>query len=201
MAGRRLHVVGAVPVLFQGAGARAAAGDRGASHRLVDPGPGAIDPAPRRLAGCLRCPARPPPALRASRPPPLLIAANWFVYVLAVTSGHVLDASLGYFLCPLVNVALGVLVLKERLTRAQLSAVGARRVRRAAADRQARRGAEDRPVPRRLVRPLRPAAQAAAGRPADGPVPRMRAADPRRHRRRRLARRRRQPAHRRWRAS
>ena len=46
----------------------------------------------------------------------LLIAANWFVYVLAVTSGQVLDASLGYFLCPLVNVALGVLVLKERLT-------------------------------------------------------------------------------------
>ena len=47
----------------------------------------------------------------------VLIAANWFVYVLAVTGGQVLDASLGYFLCPLVNVALGVLVLKERLTR------------------------------------------------------------------------------------
>jgi chloramphenicol-sensitive protein RarD len=53
----------------------------------------------------------------------LLIAANWFVYVLAVTSGQVLDASLGYFLCPLVNVALGVLVLKERLTPAQIVAV------------------------------------------------------------------------------
>ena len=53
----------------------------------------------------------------------ILIAANWFAYVLAVTSGNVLDASLGYFLCPLVNVALGVLVLKERLTRAQLVAV------------------------------------------------------------------------------
>lgn len=53
----------------------------------------------------------------------LLIAANWFVYVLAVTSGQVLDASLGYFLCPLVNVALGVLVLKERLTAGQIAAV------------------------------------------------------------------------------
>jgi chloramphenicol-sensitive protein RarD len=54
----------------------------------------------------------------------VLIAANWFVYVLAVTNGQVLDASLGYFLCPLVNVALGVLVLKERLTPAQFAAVG-----------------------------------------------------------------------------
>jgi chloramphenicol-sensitive protein RarD len=52
-----------------------------------------------------------------------LIAANWFAYVLAVTTGNVLDASLGYFLCPLVNVALGVAVLKERLTRAQIAAV------------------------------------------------------------------------------
>ena len=53
----------------------------------------------------------------------LLIATNWFAYVLAVTSGQVLDASLGYFLCPLVNVALGVLVLKERLAPAQIAAV------------------------------------------------------------------------------
>lgn len=53
----------------------------------------------------------------------LLIATNWFAYVHAVTSGQVLDASLGYFLCPLVNVALGVLVLKERLTPAQIAAV------------------------------------------------------------------------------
>ena len=53
----------------------------------------------------------------------LLIATNWLVYVVAVTSGNVLDASLGYFLCPLVNVALGVAFLKERLSRAQLAAV------------------------------------------------------------------------------
>ncbi len=53
----------------------------------------------------------------------VLISANWLVYVLAVTGGQVLDASLGYFLCPLVNVALGVLVLKERLTPAQTAAV------------------------------------------------------------------------------
>ena len=53
----------------------------------------------------------------------LLIASNWFAYVLAVTSGNVLDASLGYFLCPLVNVALGVAFLKERLSRRQTAAV------------------------------------------------------------------------------
>ena len=53
----------------------------------------------------------------------LLIAANWFVYVLAVTGDQVLDASLGYFLCPLVSVALGVMVLKERLTPGQTVSV------------------------------------------------------------------------------
>lgn len=53
----------------------------------------------------------------------VLITANWLVYVLAVTGGQVLDASLGYFLCPLVNVALGVVVLKERLTAAQTAAI------------------------------------------------------------------------------
>jgi chloramphenicol-sensitive protein RarD len=54
----------------------------------------------------------------------LLIATNWLVYVLAVTGGQVLDASLGYYMCPLVSVVLGVVVLKERLTRVQIMAVG-----------------------------------------------------------------------------
>lgn len=52
----------------------------------------------------------------------LLIAVNWLVYIYAVVSGHVLEGSLGYYLNPLVNVLLGVAVLKERLTRAQLFA-------------------------------------------------------------------------------
>lgn len=52
-----------------------------------------------------------------------LIAVNWLVYVWAVLNGHVLAASLGYFLNPLVNVALGTVVLKERLTRGQAVAV------------------------------------------------------------------------------
>lgn len=53
----------------------------------------------------------------------LLIATNWFAYVVAVTGGQVLDASLGYFMCPLVSVALGVVVLKERLSPLQVAAV------------------------------------------------------------------------------
>lgn len=53
----------------------------------------------------------------------LLLAVNWLVYVLAVQSGHVVDASLGYFINPLFNVLLGVLVLRERLRPLQWVAV------------------------------------------------------------------------------
>ena len=52
-----------------------------------------------------------------------LIAVNWLVYIWAVQNGHVLEASLGYFINPLVNVALGVIVLGERIGRVQKAAV------------------------------------------------------------------------------
>lgn len=52
-----------------------------------------------------------------------LIAANWLGYVWAVLHGHVLAASLGYFLNPLVNVLLGTLLLRERLDRVQTLSV------------------------------------------------------------------------------
>lgn len=51
------------------------------------------------------------------------IAANWTIYVQAVVTGHVTQASLGYFLNPLFTVALGVLVLRERLRPLQIGAV------------------------------------------------------------------------------
>jgi len=54
----------------------------------------------------------------------LLLSCNWLVYVWAVQQGQVLDASLGYFINPLVNVALGFIVLKERPRRLQWLAVG-----------------------------------------------------------------------------
>ena len=52
-----------------------------------------------------------------------VIAINWLTYVWAVNAGHIIATSLGYFLNPLVNVALGVLVLKERLRRGQMLAI------------------------------------------------------------------------------
>jgi chloramphenicol-sensitive protein RarD len=52
-----------------------------------------------------------------------LIALNWLLYIWAVTHGHVMESSLGYFINPLVNVLLGVLVLRERLGRVQRVAV------------------------------------------------------------------------------
>ena len=53
----------------------------------------------------------------------LLIAVNWGVYIYAVLAGHVVEAALGYFMSPLVNVLLGVLVLHERLRKVQWVAV------------------------------------------------------------------------------
>lgn len=53
----------------------------------------------------------------------VLIAVNWLVYIWAIQHGHVLEASLGYFLNPLINVVLGVALLRERLTMAQAVAV------------------------------------------------------------------------------
>ncbi|RMV69319.1 RarD protein [Pseudomonas caricapapayae] len=52
-----------------------------------------------------------------------LIAANWIVYVWAVNNGRMLEASLGYYINPLVNVLLGMLLLGERLRRLQMLAV------------------------------------------------------------------------------
>ncbi|MDP9167064.1 MAG: EamA family transporter RarD [Actinomycetota bacterium] len=53
----------------------------------------------------------------------VLISINWGVYIWAATNGHVVDAALGYFINPLVTVALGVLVFRERIGRWQLIAI------------------------------------------------------------------------------
>jgi chloramphenicol-sensitive protein RarD len=53
----------------------------------------------------------------------LVIAVNWFLYIWGVNHRHVVETSLGYFVNPLVTVALGVLVLGERLRRTQWAAV------------------------------------------------------------------------------
>ena len=52
-----------------------------------------------------------------------LLSANWLLYIWAVNNGHVIEASLGYFINPLVNIMFGYLILKERLRRVQWIAI------------------------------------------------------------------------------
>ncbi len=54
----------------------------------------------------------------------VLIYINWQVYIFAILSGHVVEGALGYFINPIVTVALGVVFLRERLRPAQWVAVG-----------------------------------------------------------------------------
>ena len=52
-----------------------------------------------------------------------LVSLNWLIFIWAINNNHVLDTSLGYFINPIVNVLLGTIFLKERLTRTQLIAI------------------------------------------------------------------------------
>jgi chloramphenicol-sensitive protein RarD len=54
----------------------------------------------------------------------IILAVNWLLFIWAVNNDHLLDASLGYFINPLFNVALGMLFFSERLRRNQVIAVG-----------------------------------------------------------------------------
>lgn len=54
----------------------------------------------------------------------VLLAMNWLIYVWGINAGHVLDTSLGYFITPLLSVALGVLLLREKLRPLQWVPVG-----------------------------------------------------------------------------
>ena len=53
----------------------------------------------------------------------LMIAVNWLLFIWAVNTDRVIETSLGYFMTPLVNVLLGAIFLRERLTRLQLASV------------------------------------------------------------------------------
>ena len=53
----------------------------------------------------------------------LIISGNWLLYIWAVNHDHLLQASLGYYISPLVNVVLGMIFLKERLRPPQILAV------------------------------------------------------------------------------
>lgn len=54
----------------------------------------------------------------------ILVAANWSIYVWAIATDHALDASLGYYINPLFSIFLASVLLQERLSRAQLIALG-----------------------------------------------------------------------------
>lgn len=69
----------------------------------------------RRQWSWLRAVLRQPKVLAGFTLSSLLLAANWLLYIWAVNNNHVVDASLGYFINPLVNILLGLLLLKERL--------------------------------------------------------------------------------------
>ena len=53
----------------------------------------------------------------------LLLSANWWIYIWAVNAGFIVETSLGYFINPLVNVVLGVILFRERLRRGQWAAI------------------------------------------------------------------------------
>ncbi|MHC0037354.1 EamA family transporter RarD [Pseudoneobacillus sp. C159] len=50
----------------------------------------------------------------------LLISGNWFLYIWAVNSNHMIEASLGYYINPLVSILLGLIILKEKLNLLQI---------------------------------------------------------------------------------
>lgn len=79
--------------------------------------------AAQRLGGEIRAGLATPRAAGANLLSAALLTGNWLVYVWAVNTGHVIESSLGYFLVPLVNVALGRLVLHEHLRRLQWLAI------------------------------------------------------------------------------
>ncbi len=66
---------------------------------------------------------RQPRTLRLLLVSATLIGGNWWLYIWAVNAGHIVETSLGYFINPLVSVAMGVLVLEERLRPMQWCAV------------------------------------------------------------------------------
>lgn len=66
----------------------------------------------------------PPRALGMLSVTALLIGGNWVLYIWAIDNDRVIESSLGYFINPLINVALGVVLFSEKLNRLQVVAIG-----------------------------------------------------------------------------
>ena len=79
--------------------------------------------AARRQWSWIRNVVRQPKLLAGFAASALLLSANWFLYIWAINNDRIVDASLGYFMTPLVNVFLGFILLKERLRSVQWFAI------------------------------------------------------------------------------
>jgi chloramphenicol-sensitive protein RarD len=84
---------------------------------------GLIAAATRRLPAILAA-ARQPGRLPRLALSSVLVAANWLLFIWAVTSGRILESSLGYYINPIVSVVLGCLFLRERLDAVEWTSVG-----------------------------------------------------------------------------
>ena len=94
------------------------------AHRVIwsVPTAGAVLWVPGRTADLARA-LRTPRMLGMAAVTAALISVNWGIYVWSIGSGHALDAALGYYINPLFSVALGAVLLGERLSRLQMAAI------------------------------------------------------------------------------
>lgn len=115
---------GLIPLLFQAIGRMGASPWEILAERIIWAVPAAIlFVALARQGAEARAALRDLRVLKWLALSSLLIAANWSIYIWAVNSGRVLETSLGYYVTPLLNMAAGALIFRERLNRIGLAAI------------------------------------------------------------------------------
>lgn len=116
---------GFVPLAFQAIGALGVGSWEMLSHRILWSAPAAaLFVLLARQAAEARAVLRQPRVLGWLAVSSVLIATNWVVFIWAVNSGRLLETSLGYYINPLVNMAAGALIFRERIDRIGQAAIG-----------------------------------------------------------------------------
>ncbi|WP_374574896.1 EamA family transporter RarD [Phenylobacterium sp.] len=116
---------GFVPLVFQAMGHLGVGAWEILAHRIFWGAPtSAVFVAMARQWGQVRRVLRRPRVLGLLVLSAALIAVNWTIFIMAVNSGRVLETSLGYFINPLLNMATGALIFRERLDRTAMAAIG-----------------------------------------------------------------------------
>jgi chloramphenicol-sensitive protein RarD len=116
---------GLIPLLFQHVGALGAGPWEILAHRILWGAPSAVILVLMgKQVGDVRAVLRQPRTLGWLALSATTIAANWIVFIWAVTSGRVLETSLGYYILPLLSVAAGALIFGERIDRIGQVAIG-----------------------------------------------------------------------------